>query len=243
MDNSNKTTVINPELAKKPIMGDQPLDLIHTRRNLLIISFIVIFGYIADINISRNTLNNYIEGEKLTLTHINLAALMVLVYLWISFIWKFWDFYKSQIILTTRTISLEKDLGMGLEEGPHPNLETSDYSSIYNWWLAEEYNLKHKSKAIEELIENLVKNKSDAPDEDSRQIEKLNNILVKLRAHYFPQNDLIKISMAHFERSFRRFLYSQKMRVTILEGWLPFMFGLISISILLRSVFLTLYCN
>lgn len=239
MENKKNTPAINPDVAKNPIMGDQPLDLIHTRRNLLIICFIVIFGFIAGLNISPDLLNKYIEGEKITVLHINLAALFVVFYLWISFSWKFWDYYKSQIILTTSTISLGKDLGMGLKEGPLPHHEESNYSSIYNWWLSEEHNLKIKMQAIEKQIDNLVNNNSNKKEDDSREIERLDNILQKLREHYFPQNDLIRASMAHFERSFCRFLYSQKLRVTILEGWLPIIFGLISIIILLRSVLLS----
>lgn len=237
MSNENKKR-INSKVAKEPLLAEQPTDLLHTRRNLLVTSFIVLFACISGLSINLKALENYISGEA-SIIHIFLATSIITLYLLVSFFMKYRDYFDSQVLLTTRLISLDENLTYaGGNDDLKPRYVNPKYSSIYNWWLRAPVVINYRLKALDEKIESLTNFSEKGNGDINMVLNKIQEALSK----YGPENELLK-SLGVFEDGFRNHLYNQKCRVIVLEGLLPFIAGLSALLVLIGQIIIeVLHC-
>ncbi|WP_289284100.1 MULTISPECIES: hypothetical protein [unclassified Methylophaga] len=241
------------KVSQEPFIGDQPTDLLHTRRNLLLISSIVIFSYFTGLEINPERLKYYFADDANAVFHINLAALFIISYLWVSFSWKYTDFYDTQLILTTKGIKFINKVSVPIGT----DVEVPDLNenySIYPWWKQMEQIVKYNnevfitaasevSKFSKSLAEEQLKKVNESSSTLGSRLDdlkyKVGTVQDSLRriTEHNPYQERVDKAMEHFGRHFWQCIHSQKIRVSILEGWLPLLLGALALSILINQVF------
>lgn len=135
---------IDPEVTKSPNLKDQPTALLHTRRNLLFASFIIVFSTFFGLKINKSIFNGYIYGIEDF--HINLAALFMIIYFLFSFLLKWFTYVDKKILEFTCLVEYQDVTYAGDDGGMVAFESRVEPSSLYNWWVMSQSCIRYKIK-------------------------------------------------------------------------------------------------
>lgn len=223
----NKNGVLNPVLAKKPVLDDQPVDLIRTRRNLLLITSIYLFCYICEVTFIPKFFNeNFLKGE-LTETNITWAITILILYLFISFLWKFNDFYHSQNILSTKGINIYSVMHFG-DVTEKETFRSPGQYSLAAWWARTSEIMDSHYERIEKTLENF-----EVQENVRSQVDKIKADTQTIASMYkAASNDDVINTLSHFDKSVIRFVYTQRLRIFIIDWCLPVFMSTVTLGLL-----------
>ena len=209
---------------ERPIIAEQPTELRLTRRNLLMVSFVYLYGLTFGVDYQSFLTNN---GVKFQGNQLDWAILLISIYLLISFIWKFIDFYRSQIILKTGILEIYDPLKWNQVTEKRHFTDPTQYT-LSGWWGRTSVELEKCYSQLEEHIKNLKQQPKEFHtqlNDISNQIQSVNKVL--------QTGDAPKLNetLESYDKSVLRFIISQRLRVNIVDFGIPFFIGIANIGV------------
>ncbi|MBY7786087.1 hypothetical protein KW410_07815 [Vibrio fluvialis] len=194
------------------------------RRNLIVTALIVIFLYLSDIKLNSDVIE--FIGLKFTNVSESLARKIIIgivIYHLLHFIWLAWDHAQSHILqLTGLSIPLARS---GATVGGHEyeaGVNDQSQSTLYSWWTSRVNKFQEINKMLDEQIEQLTKQ------------QKLESTLNSIKSHlegFDLEKQIISKSLFRFEKRFRSYTYSQRIRWFLFEVGIPISLGSIALGL------------
>ena len=241
----NEDQEMNDESIKKveqvlgqPVLPEFSEDLRRTKRNLLIVSSVVIFAQMSGIQVTETGFLGF-KFSNPDQIWLRLGLLSVTVYLFIQFCWRMWDYILHiRLRLTGNRVSHVTTAIIASEYGDYPSDPIQ--STLYNWWLEKAHRIGNLS-AIADHIHSAADSLEEVANRPGNiEMPNINHVqraateirsgMVKLEQRIGEVEKAIGsarilVSLQRFDRWFRCFQTSQITRVILLDVVFPFVFA------------------
>ena len=234
----------------EPVLAEFSEDLRRTKRNLLIVSSVVIFSHAAGIKVTEAGF----FGFKFTnpdQVWLNGAAMAFTGYLLAQFCWQMWDHLQHTRIRLTGVKLAHVTVGkISTEYGDYP--DDPRQSSLYNWWSEHARRIGNLSEIVDRLhngaerLEELANRPGNIDQPNighvTRRASEINAELAHFRialerTRKTIESTRIPASLERFDRWFQCFRTSQVWRLFVLDIALPFLLGSFAFVWSLRAFF------
>lgn len=230
------------QVLGEPVLPEFSEDLRRTKRNLLIVSSVSIFAQLSRIQITEAGFLGFkfSNPEQIWL---QIGVLSVVVYLFIQFCWRSWDYIQlTRLRITGSKLSHVTTGKLASEYGDYP--DDPIQSTLYMWWLSEAKKIRNFSGMVHDVqrvaaqLDEVTKRPEnmEMPNINHviRSASEINQAVSQLKTRIDEVGEIITsaripVSLARFDRWFRCFSLSQIGRVLLLDLVLPFFLGAISI--------------
>ena len=234
------------QLFEQPFAKPLPDDIQRTRRNLILLSFVLIFGILANVSISAESVGHFSLSVKgLTQTKAYIAFFLINAYLLIHFLFSACEHMQSDRLLTTGTLKIFRQTYLTEEVKDSDFPDPSQYT-IAGWWsksTSEFQGLQNQAKELVAQIKTTHSKKNDigvveALDKINRNLASIDNNQKIL--YQSAEAEKIQQSLRAFDQSFFSFLTYQRRRFFWIEFLLPTLLGVVSCGMLALQVVCTL---
>jgi hypothetical protein len=231
----------------KPFSGDLPENALKIRRNLLIVSLIIMFLTFTGAAVDPESKFLGLSFSNLSVEDITSGLLILNVYLWIHFLWYAWEAIGEWRVrltgtkVTFQTAASYADLGGDYPSDPRQ-------STLYNWWdtYARDIHLhddplKEIRNAIPYFHEQLSALKENISESDiasaKTTLTSIDSKISKLQKQFEQVSKVlgsprINASLERFDNWFYLILRIQSLRWIIIDVSFPVLIGLIANLIL-----------
>ena len=243
-DKKNKKVAAVEKVLGEPFFGDFPENALKVRRNLVILSVILIAINLGGIQINSSSTFLGLRFDGLNSVFLLQILSYINLYLLIHFSWCAFDsILEWKIRITGTRLAFVTTARLSSEDGDYPN--DARQSTMYSWWIAQAKkigNLKGKIETIESQIKVSQERLDKAVAEtDSVNMSNLSSsVLQTLNNALTATNDLkhsvetaqkaiasqrIPVSLQRFDNWFQFLLRSQNLRWLIIEFVFPIILG------------------
>ncbi len=221
----------------RPVFASPSTEFSRAKKSVVILSAALLFFEVNGVSVTDWTFLG-LSLDGITNENIRLAALAVLTYLVLSYLWLAWDYVLE---LRIRITGSRIVFSSGSMWGSRERDETDDtkQSSLYNWWVQRSRELgsvralvrqmqqqvDEWSQRCEDLLEKGIYNKEtvDALAQNKEELRNTaQNIERKMKAsESIATSDRIAVSLRRFDNWFRCFNKSQLGRVVVFDFLVP----------------------
>ena len=228
----------------EPVLAEFSDELAKSKRNLLLVSSVVLFIGFSEIRIDEIN----ILGVKFGIpeaSYLNWALVVVVSYFLIQFLWLIFDYiHHAQLRLTGTRVSHVTSAKVASSFGDYP--DNPAQSSLYNFWLNGSKTVQQLHE-MRDLIADAIKHVEEASEKPTikenpninevlRAAHRLRDNLTKLETSQTKLADVlnserIPVSLARFDKWFWRYKKSQSWRIVLLDLCLPTLTAICALGI------------
>lgn len=235
-----------------PVLLEFSTNALAVRRNLLIISFIVLFMEFGGISLAPESSIFGLKFVGLDPITTRLGLFIFTVYFLLHFFWYALDaFYEWRVRVTGTRVAFVTTGMWADSDADYP--KDPRQSTLYNWWLVQAKQIGWLSlevKRLDGVLARLDEEFSSAREkilkgadhknfgnvvslvaEAKSQINKLQKSIDTVQE--IDQSKRIPISLRRFDRSFEFFLRSQNLRWLLIDTLIPIFLGVTAIKVLI----------
>jgi len=233
----------------EPVLPEFSEDLRRTRRNLLVVSSVLIFAQISKVQITAANFFAF-KISNPSQTWLYIGATCVLAYLLLQFCWKGWDYiHFMRIRVTGSRLSHVTTGRMASDFGDYPS--DPNQSNLYYWWTEQARKIGNLSKMADDvhIVANRLQEVAKQPGnidmsninhvtssagEINNKISSLENRLTELQKVL--NSTRIPTSLERYDRWFYHFKKSQVCRIVMLDLVFPLVLGVTAMYLWIKEL-------